>query len=65
MFLFRFSGRQQGPVTQRYSPAQSMGTILQAILVPSASQEVVRDLFKVNIIVVLQESATGHILRQT
>jgi len=33
--LFRFSGRQQVPVTQRYSPAQCVGTILHAILIPS------------------------------
>jgi hypothetical protein len=57
MSLFRFSGRQQVRVTQRYSPAQWVGTVLHATLIPSASQEVVRDLCKVNFI-------TGLILSQ-
>ena len=64
MSLFRFSGRQQVRVKQSYSYAQWVGTILHATLIPLASQEVARDLCKVNFIAVLQKSATGHILSQ-
>jgi hypothetical protein len=50
MSLFRFSGPQQGPVTQRYSLAQRVGIILHATVIHSASQEVARVLCKVYLV---------------